>query len=90
MQRLAALQVNEVLVEAGPVLNGALLAAGLVDELIVYQAAHVLGSTARGMFDLPPLQAMSERPCFELLDVRRVGTDLRLTYRPATTEEGTD
>ena len=89
MERLASLQVNELLVEAGPVLNGALLAAALVDELIVYQAAHVLGSTARGMFELPPLQAMNERPAFELLDARRVGADLRLTYRPARTEERT-
>ncbi len=83
MERLAGLQVNELLVEAGPILNGALLAARLVDELIVYQAAHVLGSTARSMFQLPPLPAMSERPGFELLEVRRVGADLRLTYRPA-------
>jgi len=89
MQRLAGLQINELLVEAGPVLNGALLAAGLVDELIVYQAAHVLGSTARGMFELLPLQAMNERPTFELLEVRRVGTDLRLTYKPAITEKRT-
>ncbi len=89
MQRLAGLQINELLVEAGPVLNGALLTAGLVDELIVYQAAHVLGSTARGMFELLPLQAMNERPTFELLEVRRVGTDLRLTYKPAITEKRT-
>lgn len=90
MQRLAQLQVNEVLVEAGPVLNGALLAAGLVDELIVYQAPHVLGSTARGMFEIAPLQAMSERPGFELLEVRHVGADLRLRYKPAVTEKRTD
>lgn len=89
MQRLGALQINEVLVEAGPVLNGALLAAGLVDELIVYQAPHVLGSSARGMLELPPLQDMGERRRFELLDVRHVGPDLRLTYRPATTGERT-
>ncbi len=85
LQRLAELQINEVLVEAGPVLNGALLAAGLVDELIVYQAAHVLGSAARGMFELPPLPDMSARPGFELLEVRRVGADLRLRYKPVIT-----
>ena len=90
LQRLAELQVNELLVEAGPALNGALLAARLVDALLVYQAAHVLGSTARGMFELPPLPAMDKRPAFELLEVRRVGADLRLTYRPATAGERTD
>jgi diaminohydroxyphosphoribosylaminopyrimidine deaminase/5-amino-6-(5-phosphoribosylamino)uracil reductase len=77
---LVALECNEVLVEAGPVVNGALLAAGLVDELVVYQAAHVLGDTARGMFALPPLASMDARPAFRLADVRRVGDDLRLTY----------
>jgi diaminohydroxyphosphoribosylaminopyrimidine deaminase/5-amino-6-(5-phosphoribosylamino)uracil reductase len=90
MQRLAALQINEVLVEAGPVLNGALLAAGLVDELIVYQAAHVLGSTARGMFELPPLQDMEKRPAFALLEARHVGADLRLRYRPLVAGERAD
>jgi diaminohydroxyphosphoribosylaminopyrimidine deaminase/5-amino-6-(5-phosphoribosylamino)uracil reductase len=80
MTVLVELECNEVLVEAGPALNGALLAAGLVDELVVYQAAHVLGDTARGMFALPPLDAMDDRPAFRLADVRRVGDDLRLTY----------
>lgn len=88
MQHLAGLQINEVLVEAGPLLNGALLQAGLVDELIVYQAPHVLGSTARSMFELPALQDMAMRPAFELSDVRRVGADLRLCYKPLAREEG--
>jgi diaminohydroxyphosphoribosylaminopyrimidine deaminase/5-amino-6-(5-phosphoribosylamino)uracil reductase len=72
------------------VLNGALLAAGLVDELIVYQAAHVLGATARGMFELPPLQSMEERPAFALLEARHVGADLRLRYKPVLAGERAD
>lgn len=79
---LVDLECNEVLVEAGPVLNGALLAAGLVDELVVYQAAHALGGTALPMFALPPLAAMADRPEFTLAGARRVGDDLRLTYLP--------
>jgi diaminohydroxyphosphoribosylaminopyrimidine deaminase/5-amino-6-(5-phosphoribosylamino)uracil reductase len=79
---LDELECNEVLVEAGPALNGAWLAAGYVDELVVYQAAHVLGSTALPMFALPPLPSMDARPAFRLADLRRVGDDLRLTYRP--------
>ena len=78
---LRDLECNEVLVEAGPAVNGALLAAGLVDEIVTYQAAHVLGHTALPMFTLPPLAAMAARPEFELADARRVGADLRLTYR---------
>jgi diaminohydroxyphosphoribosylaminopyrimidine deaminase/5-amino-6-(5-phosphoribosylamino)uracil reductase len=80
VEALLQLECNEVLVEAGPAVNGALLAAGLVDELVVYQAAHVLGDTARAMFALPPLASMDDRPAFRLADVRRVGDDLRLTY----------
>lgn len=79
---LAALEVNEVLVEAGPRLAGGLLGAGLVDELLVYMASHVLGSTGRGMFDLPPLEDMDARPEFELRELRAVGPDLRLRYAP--------
>lgn len=80
LARLGELEINELLVEAGPVLNGALLQAGLVDELLVYQAAHVLGSGARGAFEIPDLQQMDERYLFELQDLRRTGDDLRLLY----------
>ena len=81
LHRLAELEVNEVLVEAGPTLNGALLEAGLIDELIVYLAGNILGTDGRGMFAIPELTDMSKRPEFELVDFRRVGDDCRLTYR---------
>ena len=64
LRRLGELEVNEVWVEAGATLSGALLAAGLVDELVVYQAASVLGVTARGMFDFPALAELPARPSF--------------------------
>jgi diaminohydroxyphosphoribosylaminopyrimidine deaminase/5-amino-6-(5-phosphoribosylamino)uracil reductase len=83
MARLAELEMNEVLVEAGPVLNGALMQAGLIDELVLYVAGHVLGDGARGMFSIPELTDMSDRTEFELLEFRKVGRDCRLTYRPA-------
>ncbi len=72
--------VNEVLVEAGPILNGALLQAGLVNELVVYQAAKVMGSGAKGMFALPTVERMADSIELNLVGVRRVGADLRLTY----------
>ena len=81
LDSLGRLEVNELLVEAGPVLNGALLAAGLIDELIVYSASHILGSGARGMFDAISPETMTERIGLTLVDLRRVGDDLRLTYR---------
>lgn len=78
--RLAALGVNELLVEAGTRLNGALLEAGLIDELVVYMAGAVLGRDARGMFDMAEVTDMASRVEFEIVDVRRVGADLRLTW----------
>ena len=80
MTRLAELECNELLVEAGPLVNGALLDAGLVDEVVVYLAPHVLGADARGMFASRPLAGMAARHEFELTDVRRIGPDCRLTY----------
>ena len=79
---LAELQYNEVLIEAGPTLNGAFLAAGLVDELIVYMAPHLMGDAARGLFALPEIESMSQRKALEIIDVRQVGSDLRLILQP--------
>ncbi len=81
LDSLGELQINELLVEAGAGLNGALLAAGLIDELIVYSASHILGSGARGMFDGVVPETMDQRVELRLADVRRVGDDCRLTYR---------
>lgn len=82
MTALAAREANEILVESGPRLAGALLAAGLLDELLVYQAPCLLGSSARPLLQLP-LTRMAERMPLELLDQRRVGRDWRLTFAPA-------
>jgi len=81
LARLAALEVNDVWVEAGPTLNGELLAAGLIDELVLYIAARVLGTGARGMFALPELAALDAAPALGFQDVRRFGADLRITAR---------
>ncbi len=83
LDELGRREVNEVLVEAGATLAGALVAAGLVDELRLYVAPTLLGDAARPLLRLPALAAMTERYDLELVDVRRVGCDLRLTARPA-------
>ncbi len=83
LDSLGELQVNELLVEAGAEMNGALLADGLIDELIVYSAPHILGSGARAMFAGPVLKAMDARVELQLVDLRRIGDDCRLTYRKA-------
>ena len=81
MRELAQREINEVLVESGNRLNGALLRAGVVDELIVYLAPHLLGDTARGMFDLGVLTALDQRCELTICDVSRIGPDLRIVAR---------
>jgi diaminohydroxyphosphoribosylaminopyrimidine deaminase/5-amino-6-(5-phosphoribosylamino)uracil reductase len=81
MQELARRGHNEVHVEAGSGLNGALLEAGLVDELLIYLAPLVLGEAARGMFALEALETLQGARRFRMSDVRRVGEDVRLIAR---------
>ena len=76
--RLAELEVNDVLVEAGPRLAGALFAAGLVDEWLLYIAPKLLGKDAKPLAALARLTRLDAAPEFELLDSKVVGPDLRL------------
>jgi diaminohydroxyphosphoribosylaminopyrimidine deaminase/5-amino-6-(5-phosphoribosylamino)uracil reductase len=81
---LAARDVNEVHVEAGPTLCGALFAAGLVDELLLYVAPILLGDSARPLLKLPSLADMAARWRLQLCDQRMLGQDQRLRFRPAS------
>lgn len=82
MSELGRQGINEVHVEAGATLNGALLAAGLVDEWLSYVAPVAMGDAARGLFNIPELTDMAERRRFKLLDAAMLGADLRLRLRP--------
>jgi diaminohydroxyphosphoribosylaminopyrimidine deaminase/5-amino-6-(5-phosphoribosylamino)uracil reductase len=82
LETLAELECNEVLMEAGAGMNGALLEAGLVDELILYMCPSLLGDKARGMFSLPGISSMDERRGLEIVDARMFDKDLRLILRP--------
>jgi diaminohydroxyphosphoribosylaminopyrimidine deaminase/5-amino-6-(5-phosphoribosylamino)uracil reductase len=81
LRDLAARGSNEVLVEAGGTLNGALLQQGLVDELVLYLAPQLLGDAARGMAALGELTRLAQRVDLEWQDVRHVGGDLRIVAR---------
>lgn len=83
LRDLAQKGCNEVLVEAGAVLNGALLRAGLVDQLLLYIAPQLLGNMARGMAALGELTSLDQRVDLAWQDVRQVGQDLRITVRVA-------
>jgi len=78
---LAKRGINEVLVEAGKTLNGALLKAGLVDELVLYLAPQLLGDAARGLADMGELTQLEQRVALAWQDVRHVGNDIRITAR---------
>lgn len=79
---LAQRGVNEVLVEAGQGLNGALLHAGLIDEFVFYYAPKLMGGAAHGMFAMPEFTAMQQVPELQVLDVRQVGADIRVRAKP--------
>ncbi len=70
--------VNELHVEGGFRLNGALAVAGLVDELLLYLAPCLVGDQARGMFDIPELNSLDARQQLTVRDMRMVGRDLRV------------
>lgn len=73
-------QINTVLVEAGAILNGALLNQHLVDEWIVYMAPCILGDQGRGLFHLPEMQKMRDKKQLNMIAARQVGSDLRLVF----------
>ena len=81
LARLAELEINEVLVEAGPKLAGALLSANLVDEWLLYLAPRLLGKDAKPLAALPRLTSLAAAPSFTLLESQSVGPDLRLRLR---------
>ena len=74
-------QIYDVLIEAGPTLAAEFLKQGLVDELIVYLAPTLLGSTGRAMFNLS-LTQMSQQYRLQLVELSQVGQDVRLIFTP--------
>ena len=81
-QELGKRGYNEVLVEAGTKLNGSLLSADLVDELLIYLAPHLLGDQARSMFGVAEMTMLSERRELAIKDIRQLGGDIRIMARP--------
>ena len=81
LHELARRGLNEVHVEAGSRLNGALLAAGLVDEVLLYLAPCLLGDTAQGLFALPALESLAGKHRLAIREVKQFGDDLRVLAR---------
>lgn len=81
LQQLGELQINDVLLETGATLSGAMLEAGLVDQLIIYMAPIVMGNGARGLFALPGLDKMKDKIELNIVEQRMVGSDIRITAK---------
>lgn len=82
LEKLAEFEINELLVEAGGGLNGALVNAGLVDEFIIFLAPHLLGDHAQGMLKLPELTQLGQKHSLDIQDLRMIGPDIRVIAKP--------
>jgi diaminohydroxyphosphoribosylaminopyrimidine deaminase/5-amino-6-(5-phosphoribosylamino)uracil reductase len=83
LARLGELEMNEVLVEAGPTLAGEFVRSALADELLLYVAPMLLGPQARALVELPELKNLDAALRFTMLDASPLGGDLRLRLRAA-------
>ena len=82
MSNLAEMEINEVLVEAGPTLVGKLLEGKIVDEMILYIAPHLMGNTSRGLANLSTVLNMQDRVELDLLESIVIGSDLKINVKP--------
>ena len=84
LDELGTRGVNNAFVEAGASLAGAFLEQNLADEILLYLAPCLLGSGARELVQLPPLQRLSDRMRARIDDCTPIGADLRLRLTPET------
>ena len=79
--KLGEMGINNLLVEAGSGLNGAMLDVGLIDEYIIYTAPIILGSDAQSMFQIP-LTKMTEKIYLDIVEIRNIGEDIKIKAIP--------
>ena len=87
LKDLASREINEVHVEAGATLCGALLSGHLVDEIVIYMAPTIMGNDAKGLFNMPELQQMKDKINLNIKDIRAIGKDWRITVVPNYTNK---
>ncbi|HSH72535.1 MAG TPA: bifunctional diaminohydroxyphosphoribosylaminopyrimidine deaminase/5-amino-6-(5-phosphoribosylamino)uracil reductase RibD [Methylophilaceae bacterium] len=88
LEALAAREINELMVEAGQGINGALLEHCLIDEFLFYYAPVLMGNAAKGMFGIPSLTDMQLRSQLEMTELRQIGNDIRIRAKPVATKAG--
>jgi len=82
LSHLASREINEVLVEGGTGLNGALMAQNLIDELLIYYAPKLMGGAAKSMFAMPEFTLMNQAITLDIIEIRHIGADIRLRAKP--------
>ena len=75
-------EINNLLIEAGPVLAGAMLMNSLIDELVIYQAPHIMGSEVQSMFYTPAWTSLMNKQELIISEVRKVGQDIKIVAKP--------
>jgi len=79
--------INEVLLEGGATLNGAFLEAGCIDEFLIYMAPSFMGGSARGLFNTPHIEGLSDQVKLQINEVRQLGSDIRIRAFPCKNNE---
>ena len=81
LEILVTKDCNDVLLETGATLAGAMMEQGLVDELVVFMAPVLMGSHARPLLEMP-FASMSEKLNLTITDIRAIGSDWKITAYP--------
>ena len=81
MSLLGQQQFNEVLVEAGPTLAGAMMLSDNVDELVLYQAPLILGNEARSLAVLPDFQSLAASIRWQRVSTTMIGPDMKMVLK---------
>ena len=79
--KIGSLGINNILLEAGGGLNGAMMDAGLIDEFVIYTAPIILGSDAQPMMQIP-LKEMSEKISLKIIELIQVADDIKIRAVP--------
>ena len=86
LRELFSQGVRRAFVEGGPTLASAFVAAGLVDEYLIYLAPILLGGDRLALGDVG-VGTLADAQRLELVNVERLGDDILVTARPHTVEE---
>jgi len=80
LKLMGARGVTRLMVEGGPTLGAALLAADLIDEAVLFQSSKVVGTDGVDALDGLPLTVLTQSPRLKCVMSEPVGADTRLVF----------